>query len=288
MFPRRSLLILAILFTMTTAAADKAPLRIATDGAYPPYVATDSAGRLYGLEADLVADLCRRMARRCEWVRQSFEGAIPSLQRGRFDAIVASLSITEERRNAIEFSVPYFQGPTVFVVPRKSPLLAKLGPETRVTLDQISQAEKLVLENTRRALKGTVVGIERASTHERFLKTYFADAIRIRSYATIEELFLDFSAARVDLALVGLGEMGPYSIGQKKAAESPPHAGPGFMGGVLGHGVAIGLRKGDENLRQAFNRAILEANRDGTIRKLSIRWFGADGSPPLPQAPPAR
>jgi octopine/nopaline transport system substrate-binding protein len=79
--------------------------------------------------------------------------------------------------------------------------------------------------------------------------------------------------------------MGPYSIGQKKAAQSPKPAGPSFMGGALGHGIAVGLRKGDEPLRRAFNQAIVEANRDGTIRKLSMKWFGGDSSPPLPQSP---
>lgn len=269
----------------STHAAEQSVIRIATDGAYPPYIATDSAGGVYGLEADLVADLCRRMAARCEWVRQSFDGAIPGLQRGRFDAIVSSLSITAERRKAIDFSVPYFQGPTVFVLPDGSRYRAALGSSVQVTLDDLSEQERQVIERARVALKGATVGIERSSTHEVFLKKYFADSIKLRTYDAANDVFLDLLAGRVDMAVVGQGEMAPFLSANKSPARQPSPAGPSFKGGVLGQGVAVGLRKGNERLRHALDHAIQDANRDGTIRKLGLKWFGFDGSPALAAGP---
>jgi octopine/nopaline transport system substrate-binding protein len=269
---------------VTACSSDKPSLRIATDGAYPPYIATGPGGELTGLEADLVADFCRRMGERCEWVKQSFDGMIPGLQRERFDAIVSSLSITDERRKIIDFSTPYFVGPTVFMSRGDGPFRARLQISGAVTLDELDDVERKLLEATRAALAGATVGIQRASTHESFLKAYFADTVQIKTYGTGDELFLDLASGRVDLAVVGLGEMDSFVKEQAKAGRIIEPVGPGFRGGPLGHGVAVGLRNGDQALRERFDAAIVEANRDGTIRELGMKWFGMDGSPPLPPA----
>jgi octopine/nopaline transport system substrate-binding protein len=276
-------LALSLAASANAPAAEPPVIRIATDGAYPPYMATKADGSLYGLEADLFADVCRRMKARCTWVRQSFDGLIPALQRGRFDAIVSSLSTTDERRKVIDFSVPYFVGPTVFMSLGDGAYRSRLAFTGAVILDAPSATERRLIADTKRALEGATVGIERATTHETFLKAYFADAIRIKTYGTKEELFLDLASGRVDLAVTGLGEMDEtFMKEQAKAGRKLVASGPHFRGGPLGHGVAVGLRKGDGALRQRFDQAILEANRDGTIKKFGLKWFAADGSPPLP------
>src|SRR3546814_20373295 len=73
-------------------------IRIATEGAYAPWNATDSAGKLIGFEVDLAADLCKRMEVECEVVQQAWEGIIPALQAGKYDAIMAGMSITAKRK----------------------------------------------------------------------------------------------------------------------------------------------------------------------------------------------
>lgn len=282
-------LIQALVLSLTAAAnvhATELPtIRIATDGAYPPYMATNPDGSLYGFEADLFAEVCRKMKVQCKWVRQSFDGMIPALQRGRFDAIVSSLSSTDERRKIIDFSVPYFVGPTVFMSLRKGAYSSRLSFTGAVLLDAPSAPERKLIADTKRALEGATVGIERATTHEAFLKAYFADAIRIKTYGTKEELFLDLASERIDLAVTGLGEVDEAFLKeQAKAGRELVPVGPYFRAGPLGHGVAVGLRKDNESLRRRFDQAILEANRDGTIKKLGLKWFAADGSPPLPAA----
>lgn len=276
----------ATVWALSGCAEDpSATVRIATDGAYPPYIATDANGGLIGLEADLMDDLCRRMDVKCQWVRQSFDGMIPALQRGRFDAIVSSLTITSERREVIDFSLPYFVGPTVFMSRAEGEYRARLSFAGDVELQEISAEERKLIDDTRRAIEGATIGIERASTHEAFLNAYFADVIRIKTYGTGDELFLDLASGRIDLAVVGQGEMDSFVKEQQKAGRQLLQTGPAFRGGPLGYGVAVGLRKGNEALRQRFDQAIVEANRDGTIRKLGLKWFNEDGSPPLPATP---
>lgn len=273
---------MAVLLLAACAGEKSDAIRLATDGAYPPYIATDADGNLYGMEAELAADLCRRMGVRCEWVRQSFDGLIPALQHGRFDAVFSSLSITEERRKVIDMTMPYFVGPTLFMSLSDGRYRQRLSASGSVTLGEISPEERALIEQTRRALQGATVGIERASTHEAFLRSLFADAITIKTYGTGDELFLDLSSGRIDLALVGLGEMKTFVEEQARLGRRIEEVGPEFKGGILGDGIAVGLRKGNDALRQRFDQAIIEATRDGTIRRLGMKWFGSDGSPALP------
>ena len=93
----------------SAAAQDWSQVRIATEGAYPPWNATDSSGELVGFEVDLAKELCQRMDVECEVVAQDWEGIIPALQAGKYDAIMAGMNITEKRAAVIDFSSPYVQ-----------------------------------------------------------------------------------------------------------------------------------------------------------------------------------
>ena len=95
---------------------DWSTIRIATEGAYKPWNFTDASGKLVGLEIELAENLCKRMNAKCEIVAQSFDGMIPAINAGKFDAIMATMNITEKRKEAIAFSRPYGQTPTPFAV----------------------------------------------------------------------------------------------------------------------------------------------------------------------------
>jgi octopine/nopaline transport system substrate-binding protein len=115
------------------AAQDWSKVRIATEGAYPPWNATDSSGELVGFEVDLAKELCQRMDAECEIVAQAWEGIIPALQAGKYDAIMAGMSITEERQQVIDFTQSYWTTPAYFAVLKDSDLAAADLPRTRST-----------------------------------------------------------------------------------------------------------------------------------------------------------
>jgi octopine/nopaline transport system substrate-binding protein len=271
----------ASLAVSPTSYGDSLHLRLATDGAYPPYASLDPSGKLIGLEVDLATDLCKRLEATCEWITQDFNGMIPALQGGRFDVIMASMSITDERRKTIDFSVPYVMGPTFFLASVDSPIAAAVKSTAKIELTEVSPEERASLEEIRSALKGHIVGVERSTTHETFVKKYFGDVVDMRLYDKEAALQLDLVSGRIDVALSGLDSIDHFIEEQKKDGREFAVLGPALQGGELGFGVALGLKKGNDDLRKRLNEAIIAATEDGTIATLTTEWLHSDISIPI-------
>jgi len=269
---------LAILPTLAQAQDAKwATIRIATEGAYVPWNFTRAGGKLEGFEIDLANDLCARMKAKCEIIGQDFDGLIPALNAKKFDAIMAGVSITEKRLQSIDFSRPYATVDNGILVAKDSDLQKALGPNQRLNLDsQKAEAEKAVA-GVRAALKGKSIGVQGSTTHAGFAERYFGKDVDVREYKTAEQHDLDLVAGRIDAVLadatalqgtLGKPEFKDYTI-----------AGPNFSGGVLGKGVGTGIRKEDKDLKALFDTAINAAIADGTIKRLSEKWFKVDVTP---------
>jgi octopine/nopaline transport system substrate-binding protein len=274
----RTLATLAGLVLLTNAAAaqdDWSTIRVASEGAYAPWNFTNADGELDGFEIELMRDLCDRMNAECELVSQAWDGMIPALQAGRYDAIMAGMSITEERQEVIAFSRAYATTPAIFVAPVESELAAADLPETRVDLAEVSAAEQALLDQLRGLVEGRTVGVQTATIHENFLREYMGD-ITIRTYDTQENLDLDLQAGRIDVALADQSGWQPLLEGD--AGDEFTRVGPGFSGGVFGEGVGVGLRQEDEALQAKFNAAIQAALEDGTVSELAVEWFGFDSA----------
>src|SRR6476661_4279994 len=108
--------ILASALAIGAAAAQDKTVKIATEGAYAPWNFTGAGGKLEGFEVDLANELCTRMKVKCEIVAQDWDGIIPALTAKKYDAIMAGMSITDERKKTIDFSNPYAAGPNGFLV----------------------------------------------------------------------------------------------------------------------------------------------------------------------------
>jgi octopine/nopaline transport system substrate-binding protein len=269
---------LAILPALAHAQDAKwATIRIATEGAYVPWNFTGAGGKLEGFEIDLANDLCTRMKAKCEIIGQDFDGLIPALNAKKFDAIMAGVSITEKRLQSIDFSRPYATVDNGMLVAKDSDLQKALGPNQRLNLDaQKAEAEKAVA-GVRAALKGKSIGVQGSTTHAGFAERYFGKDVDVREYKTAEQHDLDLVAGRIDAVLadatalqgtLGKPEFKDYTI-----------AGPNFSGGVLGKGVGTGIRKEDKDLKALFDTAINAAIADGTIKRLSEKWFKVDVTP---------
>jgi octopine/nopaline transport system substrate-binding protein len=264
-----------LLATSAVAQDEWSTIRVASEGAYAPWNFTNAQGELDGFEIELMRDLCERMNAECELVAQAWDGMIPALQAGRYDAIMAGMSITEERREVIAFSRPYATTPAIFVAPADSELAQADLPETRVDLAEISAEEQELIDRLKERVEGLTVGVQTATIHENFLREYMGD-ITIRTYDTQENLDLDLQAGRIDVALAD--QSGWQPLLESEAGEGFARVGPGFSGGVFGEGVGVGMRREDEALHEKFDTAIQAALEDGTVSELAIKWFGFDSA----------
>ena len=275
MIKKSFLTFIAFLFvTISVAYAhDWSKIKIGTEGAYPPWNGTNAAGELEGAEIDLVRDLCARMNAECELVAQDWDGIIPALQNGKYDAIMAGMSITAERMEVINFSQGYANEPASFSV-LKSSSLAALGHSGKVNMDSLNATSEGLLASLKSTLNGTTVGVQGSTTHENFVKQVLGDSVTMKSYDTQENLELDLSIGRIDAALSDQGSMEKFM--ESDNGKDIVFIGPGLGGGPFGEGVGVGLRKRDTDLLKMFNRAIDEARADGTLAEHFTKWFGKD------------
>jgi len=252
-------------------------VKIATEGAYEPWNFTGPGGQLQGFEIDLANDLCRRMNVKCEISAQDWDGLIPALQAGKFDAIMAGMSVTDEREKVISFSRAYANAPNGFVVEKSSPLAKMPLTGERFDLARDEAAALKAIEQIKPLLKGKTIGVQGSTTHASFAEKYFKGTAEIREYKSTEAHDLDLAAGRVDAILADSTTL----QGTLKKPEFKGYAmvGPNFNGGILGRGVGAGLRKADTELKGQFDKAVQEAIADGTVKKLSEKWFGLDITP---------
>ncbi|KAA0683043.1 transporter substrate-binding domain-containing protein [Roseomonas genomospecies 6] len=263
----------AIVAAAGTAAEAKEwkKIRIATEGAYAPWNATDPSGKLIGFEPDLALELCKKMKAECEIVAQDWDGMIPAIQQGKYDAIMAAMSITDEREKVITFAGPYGTEPSMFGTMKNSPLAKATFPGERYDLSK--DDPKAAIAALADALKGKTVGVQTSTIQANFMERLLPQ-VSVRTYDKLDNAGIDMAAGRVD-AIFG-DRSAVDAILKADAGGNMTLFGPAFARGVLGKGVGVGLRKADGDLKELFNKAIAEANQDGTITKLSTQHFGYD------------
>lgn len=248
------------LLAAAAAAQAQAPdwkkIRIGVEGAYPPFSEVDKDGRLKGFEIDLAAAYCAEMKADCTLVQQDFDGLIPALQARKVDVIIASMTITDERKRTIAFSAPYYNSPGRFI------------GRTDAKFD-VSVA----------GLKDKKIGVQRGTTHEKFALDTFKQS-KVVSYATQDQVFLDLKSGRLDLTLADMVAVDEGFV------KKPDGKGFGFVGPsftdvkYFGVGMGVGMRKADEKtLAKKFNDAIAALRANGGFKKLNDKYFVYDVSP---------
>ena len=258
------------------AAKDYKSIKIATEGAYAPYNFKDAGGNLVGFEVDLSAELCKRMGSKCTIVEQAWDGIIPSLVAGKYDAILAGMSITEKRQEVISFSKPYIYEPIIFATTKDSELAGFKTDLTDLGLGDLNAEEKAVFEKLDAVLKDKKVGVQVSTTHENVMNKMLPE-VKLASYDKMDNVILDLTSGRIDACLSSLSYLKPML--DTPEGKNLILIGPQMTGGPLGPGVGAGIRKEDTKLVEMFNKAIDEMIADGTLGKLAVKWFGFDGSP---------
>jgi octopine/nopaline transport system substrate-binding protein len=256
------------------SSAQAGSIKIGTEGAYPPWNAKNEAGKLIGFEVELANFLCIYMKHDCTIVEQDWDGMIPALTSGKFDAIMAGMSITDERKKTINFSQGYADEVASLAVMKGSNLEGMDTPKA-INLSTGGSDVKNALKTLTAALAGKTIGVQTATIHQNFLESGDVGIIKVRTYKTQDEVNLDLTAGRIDAALAAAVAFTDYA---EKSGKSVVLVGPTFAGGAFGNGVGVGIRKEDAQLLKDFNKAIDTARKQGKISELAIKWFGFDAS----------
>ena len=255
-------------------SANAGSIKIGTEGAYPPWNSKDAAGNLNGFEVDLAKALCEIMSHNCTIVEQDWDGMIPALTSKKFDAIMAGMSITSERLKTINFSQGYADEVASLAVMKGSSIENINAPEG-INLNIGGSDVDKALKTLTSSLSGKTVCTQIGTIHQNFLESGDVGKIKLKTYKTQDEVNLDLTNGRCDVALAAAVAFTDYA---EKSGEAVVLTGPTFSGGAFGNGVGVGIRKGDSKLLNEFNAAIDKARDDGIISKLAIKWFGFDAS----------
>lgn len=236
------------------AAAAQDKIVIGTEAAYPPFAYVLPSGELEGFDIDIAKAMCVEMKADCTIVNQAFDGLIPALNAKKIDAIIASMSITEERLKAIDFAGPYYLAPALFVAPADT-----------------------TLELTADGLARKTVGVQRGTTMANYVKATFPKA-RVQLYDTLEAANLDLASGRVDVVFADSVVMTEF-LASKDGAGFAILGEPVYDEATLGTGAGIGLRKGDAALAARFDEALAALIASGAYKAINAKYVATDISP---------
>ncbi|MEO1107935.1 MAG: transporter substrate-binding domain-containing protein [Pseudomonadota bacterium] len=239
----------AVVLSTGITSAEEVKIGIAAEP-YPPFASLDSSGNWVGWEIDVIDAVCAAAELDCVITPVAWDGIIPSLTGQQIDAIMASMSITEERLKTIDFSDPYYNTPAVIVADKS-----------------------MDIEATPESLAGKIVGIQASTIHQAYAQEYFKDS-ELRVYQTQDEANQDLFAGRIDatqadsIAMADFVNSDAGACCEIKGAVADDPA-------ILGRGVGAGVRKGQDDLLAALNKGIAAILADGTHEEITSNYFSA-------------
>ena len=242
----------AALLAAAGAASAQETLRIGTEGAYPPFNNLTADGQLEGFDIDIAKALCEEMKVTCEFVTQDWDGIIPALQAGKFDAIIASMSITEERKKQVDFTSKYYNTPPAIVAPKDTDIKG------------VSKED----------LAGKTIGVASSTTHFNYSTATYTDS-EIKAYPSSQEFLLDLANGRLDAANDDISVLEEW-------LKTPDGACCKLVGSITpvpeihGPGAGIAVRKGESELVERFNAAIDAIRKNGKSKEINDKYFTYD------------
>lgn len=239
---------------LTTAKA-RGSLKIALEGTYPPFNFKDQkTGELAGYDVDVAKLIAARLGVKPEFVSTEWSAILAGLAAGRYDVIISQVGINPKREQIFDFSIPYtWSSPQLIVRKNDSARYATLAD-----------------------LKGKKVGVGQGSVFEQQAKA--VPGIIVKSYPAAPENLQDLAFGRVDAALND-SLMVAYLL---KNSKLPIQAGA-RVGAIERTGVTF--QKGNPQFKAAVDKALADAGADGSLKAISIKWFGSDVSRAVPAQP---
>ncbi|MDO6704587.1 ABC transporter substrate-binding protein [Photobacterium sp. 1_MG-2023] len=228
-------------------------IRFGIEGAYPPFSWTEPSGELKGFDVDMANALCEELQAKCKIVAQDWDGIIPSLLARKYDAIIAAMSITDERKKKVDFTGKYALIPNKYV--------AKKGTE---------------IDFSKEGLKGVKIGVQRATTHDKYLTDNYGDAVEIVRYGSFDDAYLDLKAGRI-AAVLGDASALEEGLLNKDGGDGYEFIGPSLTDPKwFGEGFGIATRKQDKDLTEKLDKAILSLRDKGVYKQIQDKYFTYD------------
>lgn len=234
-----------LVFSANAMAAEK--LRMGIEAAYPPFNSKDASGQVVGFDKDIGDALCAKMKVECDVVTSDWDGIIPALNAKKFDFIVSSLSITDERKQAVDFTDRYYSNKLQFIAPKN-----------------------VDFKTDKASLKGKVIGTQRATLSATWLEDTYGSDVEVKLYDTQENAYLDLTSGRVDALLAD--KYVNYDWLKSEAGKNYEFKGEPV---VESDQIGIAVRKGDP-LKDKLNAALKEIIADGTYKKINDKYFPFD------------
>ncbi|MBS9718393.1 transporter substrate-binding domain-containing protein [Pseudohalocynthiibacter aestuariivivens] len=231
----KKLILTTAVLALSAGFAMADTVRLGTEGAYPPYNFINDAGEVDGFERELGDELCKRASLECEWVTNEWDSIIPNLVSGNYDAIIAGMSITEERDEVIDFTQNYTQP----------------DPSAYVALSADADIEGGVIA----AQSGTIQASHIASSGATLVE-----------FATPDETIAAVKNGEADAVLADKAYLAPIADQDSDLTLIDQDV-------LLGGGVGLGLRESDSELRDKFDAAIQSMKDDGSLDELITKWF---------------
>jgi lysine-arginine-ornithine-binding protein len=237
--------ILGLQAAPSPASAEGMSIKIATEGAYPPFNNKDAAGNLVGFDVDIAKALCAEMKATCEIVAQDWDGIIPGLVAKKYDAIIASMSITDERKKTVDFTDRYYSN--------HLRVMAKKGSGISKNSD----------------LAGKTVGAQRATVAATWAEDNMGRNATVKLYDTQTAAYADLEAGRLDAIISDVYPAFDW-LTQNTNYE--------FVGEKIDINDLIGIavRKGEDDLKAKFNAALKAIRENGTYAAVNKKYFPFD------------
>ncbi len=249
----KKLLLIALIITFSANLASAETVRVAFAAEpYPPFTSPDASGNWVGWEVEMIEAVCAEAKLECVLAPTAWDGIIPALMSKKVDMIMGSLSITEAREEMIDFSIPYFKPDAVVVGTKRE----KFDP-------------------TPEGLKGKLLGVQTATTHAAYAEKYFKDAT-VKQYQTQDEINQDLVSGRIDATQADAPAMTEFMESKEGQACCEIKGEVAYDQAILGRGVGVAVRKGDDPLREKINAAIKGTRASGKYQELSMKYFGMD------------
>ncbi|ROV59009.1 ABC transporter substrate-binding protein [Vibrio ponticus] len=250
---KKWLVVAALAATTVTGMAqakDWKTVRFGIEGAYPPFSWTEADGSLKGFDVDMANALCKEMDVKCKIVPQDWDGIIPSLLARKYDAIIAAMSITEERKKKVDFTGKYALIPNKFIAKKDA------------GLDFAN-------------LDGVKIGVQRATTHDKYLTDNY-DKVEIVRYGSFDEAYLDLANGRI-AAVLGDASALEEGVLNAKGGDGYEFVGPSLTDPQwFGEGFGIAVRKQDKDLTKKLDEAILSLREKGIYQEIAAKYFNYD------------
>jgi len=246
-------------FSAMTAQAQDVKIGVAAEP-YPPFSEKNTKGEWVGFEMDLYKAVCEDQKLKCELVEVAWDGIIPALQEKKIDVIWSSMSITDERKQVIDFTDMYYDSANVLIG---------------------AKADDAQPDSTKPdSVKGKIIGVQTSTIHANFIQKYFGNSAEVKLYDTLDNALADLKAGRVDYVSESSTSLAPFL--QSNPDFTTKATWP--LDPIFGNGVGGGVRKDDTDLKAKLNAGIANVVKSGKYDEMLAKYPGLGDQIQKPQS----